>query len=187
LLALRGQRINGLLQIAGSQVHGIPGHRYRVILQTKSAKEPFELEVPAELVGLLEGYIAAFNAWASANAKPDRIGAGVATPFWRSDRGAELSYQAWTSELKTACERAGVPVYSSHALRRAFATEGVTRAMRQTVAIAGGWTSTRRMDDHYTQPSLARVKGLLRSLTASNEDDSRLNSGIPVASGAPTS
>jgi integrase len=163
LLALRGQRINGLLRIHGDQVHKTPGGRYRVILHIKSAREPFELAVPADLAELLEAYVMGFNRWAATIGTSETIGPGQQSAFWRGDRGGTLTYQAWTQELKSACLSAGVPVYTSHALRRAFATQGVAIALRRTVAVAGGWTSTRRMDDHYTQTSMSRVKQFLKS------------------------
>lgn len=65
--------------------------------------------------------------------------------------------------LKGAAIRANVTPFTSHALRRAFATEATESVSRAIAAIAGGWTSTRRMDDHYTQPSMTKV---MRQLSA---------------------
>jgi len=171
LMARRGQRIGGLLFLYGASVFRLPGRRFRLLLRAKSSREPYELALPEDLADVFENYIEGFNAWARACGLSYRIGVGVTGRFWRGDRGQSLTYQSWSAELKEACVRARLPAYTSHAFRRAFASTGTTVALRSIVATAGNWTSTRRMDDHYVQPSLTKVRLSLASLTAKAASD----------------
>lgn len=164
LLARRGQRITGLLELDGARAYRLPGGSCRFMLRAKSAREPYELVVPDNLVEKLEAYIAGFNSWSKATGLTDRIGFGVPGMFWRNDSGRKLTHHVWSTMLKEACAEAGVAVYTSHAFRRAFATIGSTVAPRPVTAVAGNWTSTRRMDDHYIQPSLVRLRSALANL-----------------------
>src|SRR5207248_5249989 len=54
--------------------------------------------------------------------------------------------------LQDACEAAGLPTFTPHALRRAFATDAASALPRHVVALAGGWRGVERLDDHYVQP-----------------------------------
>jgi integrase len=164
LMIRRGLRVGGLLSLDGANVFRLPDGRIRCSLRAKSKREPYELAVPEELTELLPRYIAQFNAWAKASGLADRIGIGIAGRFWRSDLAHPLTYQAWTKELNQACSSVALPVYSSHAFRRAFATTMTATLPRTIVATAGNWSSTRLMDDHYVQPSLKRLRPQLAKL-----------------------
>ena len=179
LMTCRGVRIGGLLGLDGASAHSLPDGRLRCFIRAKSKREPYELAVPGSLVELLARYVDQFNTWARASGLPDRIGFGIRGRFWRNDLGRPLSYQTWTSELRQACVSAGLPVYTSHAFRRAFATTSTTVASRGTVAIAGNWTSTRRMDDHYVQPSITRLRQSVARLP------SRPQQALPVETDSP--
>ncbi len=180
LMTLRGVRIGGLLGLDGASAHRLPDGRVRCLLRAKSKREPYELAVPGSLIEPLARYVEQFNAWAQASGLPDRIGFGTPGRFWRNDLGRPLTYQTWTTELKQACVSAGLPVYTSHAFRRAFATTSTTVAPRATVAIAGNWTSTRRMDDHYVQPSITRLRQSVASLPSRPEEVLPVETGSPV-------
>jgi hypothetical protein len=119
---------------------------------------------------MLISYSEQFNAWAKTAGLPDRIGLGVPGPLWRNDLGYPLSYKAWSRHLKQACVDAGVPVYTSHAFRRAFATMTSFSLPRLTVAAVGNWSSPRLMDDHYIQPSLTRLRSRLARLPSRPEE-----------------
>ncbi len=158
LMTRRGLRVGGLLGLDGTSVHRLPDGRIRCLLRAKSKREPYELAVPDDLVDVLAVYVDQFNAWAKTAGLRDRIGVGVAGRFWRNDLGRPLTYQAWSKELKQACAGAEVPVYTSHAFRRAFATIKTAELPRMTVATAGNWSSVNLMDDRYVQPSLKRLR-----------------------------
>ena len=179
LMTRRGVRIGGLLGLDGASAHRLPHGRVRCLLRAKSAREPYELAVPDDLIGPLVRYVEQFNAWARASGLPDRIGFGTPGRFWRNDFGRPLTYQTWTTELKQACVSAGLPVYTSHAFCRAFATTSTMAAPRATVASAGNWTSTRRMDDHYVRPSITRLRQSVARLP------SRPQQALPVETDSP--
>ena len=177
----RGVRIGGLLRTRWSAARtGLPDGRIRCFLRAKSKREPYDLAVP---------WLPRSSCWpgtlTSSTHGPKRPGcltASVSAPrgrFWRNDLGRPLTYQTWTTELKQACVSAGLPVYTSHAFRRAFATTSTTVASRATVAIAGNWTSTRRMDDHYVQPSITRLRQSVARLP------SRPQQALPVETDSP--
>ena len=179
LMTRRGVRVGGLLLLDGARTHRLTDGRIRCFLRAKSKREPYELAVPDDLIGPLVRYVEQFNAWAQASGLPDRIGFGTPGRFWRSDLGRPLTYQTWTNELRQACLSAGLPVYTSHAFRRAFATTSTTVAPRATVAIAGNWASTRLMDDHYVQPSITRLRQSVARLP------SRPQQALPVETDSP--
>ena len=176
LMARRGVRVGGLLGLDGASAYSLPDGHLRFLLRAKSKREPYELAVPGSLIEPLARYVETFNAWAQASGLPDRIGFGTPGRFWRNDLGQPLTNQAWTNDLKQACVSAGLPAYTSHAFRRAFATISTAVAPRATVATAGNWTSPRRMDDHYVQTPLTRLRQSVARLP------SRPGEALPVES-----
>ena len=166
LMTRRGVRIGGLLMLDGASAHRLPDGRVRCLLRAKSKREPYELATPSSLIEPPARYVETFNTWAKASGLPERIGFGTPGRFWRNDLGQPLTYRAWTKELKQACVSVGLPVYTSHAFRRAFATISTAVAPRATVATAGNWSSTRRLDDHYVHPSLKRLRQSAAKLPA---------------------
>ena len=70
----------------------------------------------------------------------------------RNDVGRRWGYASVAETLRSGCERAGVPEFSPHALRRAFASDAASLLPRHIVAQAGGWKGRDRLDDHYVQP-----------------------------------
>jgi hypothetical protein len=134
------------------------------VLRAKSSTVAAELALPNEIGVEVERYIIGFNDWAQASGVPERIGVGVPGVFWRGESGGPLAYDKWRLILTKACHDAGIPRFTSHSLRRAFATYAVTVVSRSLAASAGFWTSTRRMDDHYVQPSGSRIDTLLSHL-----------------------
>jgi hypothetical protein len=166
LLRLRGQRIGALLGLDGGNLHRLNDGAARMSLHAKSSREPFELAVPASVVSWLDAYVEGFN---EATSPPYSIGFGVPGPFWRDALGVNLTPAKWTSTLRDAAAFVGVPIITSHAFRRASATEAVTRVSRSVASLAGNWSSPRRMDEHYVQPSLTRLALQLAKLPATTQ------------------
>jgi integrase len=166
ILVTRGQRIGALLRLDGTDLHRLPDGQVRMCLQAKSSREPFELAVPHEVQETVEAYISTYNDWARVVGKAERIGFGISGAVWRNVAGQRLSYQQWTAELSMACKLAKVPHVTSHGFRRAFASRATVRVPRSIAALAGNWRSPRRMDDHYVQPSLARLQHQLVMLSS---------------------
>ena len=158
LMNRRGLRIGSILTLDGANVHKLRDGSIRCFLKAKSKREPYQLVVPDDLIELLTRYVEHFNTWAKAYGLSNRIGFGVPGCFWRNGVGHPLTYRAWTSELKQACVRAGVPIYTSHAFRRAFATNSIAVVSRPQAACVGNWSSTRLMDDSYCHPSLPSLR-----------------------------
>jgi hypothetical protein len=164
ILRRRGQRINALLELDGANVYRLPDGGIRIIVRAKSARQPAEVHLPNDVATAMSAYVDDFNAWARKRGLPQRIGFGLAGKFWRHDTSNRLTYEVWTRILKQAAVRRGVVPFPSHAFRRAFATEATQKLPRSVAALAGGWTSNRRMDDHYVQPSLTKLRRLLTNL-----------------------
>lgn len=169
ILRRRGQRINALLDLDGSNLYRMPDGRLRLMVRAKSSKQPAEVELPVEIAMSMSAYADDFNAWARRHGSAVRIGIGVPGLFWRQENMDRLSYAVWTKRLKQAAIRAGVTPFSSHALRRAFATEATQVLPRSVAALAGGWASNRKMDDHYVQPSHVKLRKRLANLSGNNQ------------------
>ena len=163
-LARRGQRVGALLRLDGCDLHRLPNGGVRIILSAKSSPRPAELAVPDVVQTELERYIHDFNHWAKSTSLPYRIGFGVPGAFWRGDTGKRWSYENWRRELHSACQQAETPRLTAHSFRRAFATEAVSVVSRSLAALAGTWTSPRRMDDHYVQPAISKLTTRLANL-----------------------
>ena len=139
-----------------------------MLLHAKSSREPFELTLPAVATTMLEAYIDRFNAWARASASGQRVGFGVPGPIWRGSSRRPWRYSGWSRELADACTEASIPRFTAHGYRRAFASQATTLVPRSVAALAGNWTSPRRMDDHYVQPSLTRLRTRLARLSTAS-------------------
>lgn len=170
VLASRGQRIGALLALDGANLHRLPDGQVRMLLHAKSSREPFELALPADAAISIEAYIEGFNSWARASGSGVRIGFGVSGPFWRGLSGRLWRYTQWSRELAEACTAAGVSRFTAHGYRRAFASHATTVVPRSIAALAGNWTSPRRMDDHYVQPSLTRLRTRLARLSTTSTE-----------------
>jgi hypothetical protein len=164
ILRRRGQRISALLELDGANVHRLPDGRIRIIVRAKSARQPAELDLPPDLAMAMSAYVDDFNAWARKHGLAIKVGFGMHGAFWRHDTGHRLTCRVWTRILKHAAVQRGVTPFPSHGFRRAFATEATQALPRSVAALAGGWTSNRRMDDHYVQPSLTKLRRRLANL-----------------------
>jgi len=174
ILSARGQRVGALLKLDGADLHRLRDGRVRMLLHAKSSREPLELVLPVEALAPLDAYAEGFNAWARASGSIVRVGFGQPGVFWRGSGGQPWKYAGWSRELAVACLRAGVPKVTAHGFRRAYATQATSVVPRSVAALAGNWTSPRRMDDHYVQPSLARLRVQLSTLSTARSDAVRV-------------
>jgi integrase len=162
LLHESGARVNALREIEGRDIYELPNGRLRVLLHAKGRHERREVEVSGQARQLLVAYLAAFNGRAAYAGRTERIGMGVAGPFWRSTRGQQWAYANVAETFDRACLAAGTYAFTCHALRRAFASDAASVLPRHVVAQAGGWQGLDRLDNHYIQPrvwSIARKLG----------------------------
>ena len=164
IMELRGQRVGALLALDGANLFRLRSGAGRAVLRAKSSRDPAEIAIPVEVVAMLSGYFTGFNQWAAGHGLAARVGFGRPGPVWRTETGRALGYAGWARTLRRACDRACVPRFTSHALRRAFATEAVKAVPRQIAALAGNWTSPRRMDDHYVRPDLGQIEAQLAAI-----------------------
>lgn len=173
ILSQRGQRVGALLQLDGASAYRLPNGETRLLLRAKSSRTPAELTLPVTAAQALDQYIHGFNAWALVRGLTVRIGFGVAGPIWRTHTGGAWSYEGWRAELASATTATGAPGLTAHSFRRGFATEAVTVVPRALAALAGNWTSTRRMDDHYVHPDPRRIGRLVGHLGAESDEEIR--------------
>jgi len=152
LLAGTGCRVNALRLLDGSDCAVMPNGRLRLYLHEKGKAERREVELGAGAAADLRAYLDAFNRFAAGRRLRTRLRIGEPGPIWRSEAGRRWGYPGILASLRAGCGRAGVPAFTPHALRRAFATEAASRLPRHVVAQAGGWQGRDRLDDHYIRP-----------------------------------
>jgi len=152
ILWATGCRVNALRELDGINCLILRNGRVRLYLHEKGKAERREVELSNEVAQALLEYTAAFNRLAVARWWQRRVGPDEPGAMWRNDVGHQWGYASVAKTLRSSCERAGVPVFSPHALRRAFASEAASVLPRHIVAQAGGWKGLDRLDDHYVQP-----------------------------------
>jgi len=152
ILWATGCRVNALRELDGTNCLVLPNGRVRLYLHEKGKAERREVELSGEVAHALLEYTAAFNRLSVARWWQCRVGPGELGAMWRNDVGRRWGYASVAETLRSGCERAGVPEFSPHALRRAFASDAASLLPRHIVAQAGGWKGRDRLDDHYVQP-----------------------------------
>ncbi len=157
ILATTGTRLNALRQLDGADCVVVPSGRLRLFLHEKGKAERREVELSRDLAADLSDYIEAFNRHTSWGRRLGRIELGAPGAVWRnSGRGTWPEHDV-RATLRAACTAAGVPEFTPHALRRAFATDAASRLPRHVVALAGGWQGIERLDDHYVRPRQSTI------------------------------
>ncbi len=157
ILAASGCRVNALRQLDGKDCLVLPNGRVRLYLHEKGKAEQREVELSNVTAHALIEYVSAFNQLAVSRRWKCRVQVGKPGAIWRNSAGNRWGYAAALAALKTACSGAGVPEFSPHALRRAFASDATSLLPRHVVAQAGGWKGLDRLDNHYVQPRDATV------------------------------
>lgn len=151
ILAATGCRVNALRTLDGTDCLVLPNGRMRIYLHEKGKIERREVELSREAACDLMQYTAAFNHLAASRRWKSRAGPGKPGAVWRNSAGSRWGYASVLKTLKDGCIRAGVPEFTPHALRRAFASDAASLLPRHVVALAGGWKGLGRLDDHYIQ------------------------------------
>lgn len=164
ILAATGCRVNALRQLDGRDCLILPNGRMRLYLHEKGKIERREVELSREAACNLVEYTAAFNHLAASRRWHSRTGPGKPGAVWRNSARRRWGYASVLETLKDGCMRAGVPAFTPHALRRAFASDAASRLPRHVVAQAGGWKGLERLDDHYVQPRTTTISGKLNRL-----------------------
>lgn len=152
ILATTGARVNALLELDGTACVELPSGRVRLFLHEKGKAECREVELGGVHADALQEYAEAFNRHASRQSWRARVQIGEPGPIWRNSGRGCWPYQDVLATLRAACAAAGVPPFTPHALRRAFATDAASVLPRHVVALAGGWQGLERLDDHYVRP-----------------------------------
>lgn len=175
-----GARVNAVRELDGTAIYREPNGSGRMLVHAKHWKDSGEFLLPEAVMARLDAYAAGFNQWAAARGLSTRVGVGVAGPFWRSRRGAQMSYREINRRLTEVCALAGTVRYTPHAFRHAFATLATETVPRFTVARAGGWGNLSRvMDETYTHRDIdtAREKVVAALGPNRRSDDSEM---LPV-------
>ena len=152
ILAQTGTRVNSLRLLSGCDCVELPSGRMRIFVHDKGKLEPREVELSLELSTRFLQYVDSFNQFAAGRRWKTRIVLGASNPVWRNSSRGCWPYQGVLHTLRNACDLIGVPAFSPHALRRAFATDAASVLPRHVVALAGGWQGLSRLDDHYVRP-----------------------------------
>ncbi|MDQ3699840.1 MAG: site-specific integrase, partial [Chloroflexota bacterium] len=152
ILAATGTRVNALLELDGTACVELPSGRMRLFLHEKGKAECREVELCSVHADALQEYAEAFNRHASRQGWRARVQIGEPESIWRNSGRGRWPYQGVLATLRAACAAAGVPPFTPHALRRAFATDAASVLPRHVVALAGGWQGLERLDDHYVRP-----------------------------------
>jgi integrase len=153
-------RPNALRSLDGADCIPMPHGLPRLYLHDKGKTEPRQVELSTAAVEAFKEYADAFNREALRRGWRARVVLGCAGPLWRNSGRSMWPYADLCRTLRAACERAGVPPLTPHAFRRAFATIATTERHlpRQTVALAGGWRGSERMDNHYIRATCGKQR-----------------------------
>ena len=143
ILAETGARINALRRLDGTDCVEMPSGRLRLFLHEKGKAAPREVELSHDAARALRAYTEAFNYHAAVRRWRVRVRLGEPSPVWRNSALGCWSYNDVLATLRAACLAAAVPLFTPHALRRAFATDAASVLPRHIVAQAGGWQGVR--------------------------------------------
>jgi integrase len=152
ILAATGARVDALRRLDGADCVLLPSGRLRLFLHEKGKQQRREVELRAEDAAALRAYADAFDRHAGRFGWSAFVRLGAPSPVWRNSGRGLWSYADVLATLRAACATAGVPAFTPHAFRRAFATDAASVLPRHTVALAGGWRGLDRLDDHYVRP-----------------------------------
>lgn len=122
LCYLTGLRIGAVLQLRRSDVVKMPDGRRWLTVTEKSRHDRRQVELRGERRGL-------FEEWETL--PPDG-------KIWLRG-GIALDYRRACRELASGCEAAGIPIFTFHRLRHAFATDVAVYLGLRGVMLAGGW------------------------------------------------
>ena len=170
ILAATGARVNALRQLDGADCVVLPSGRVRLFLHEKGKVEHREVELGSEQAEALRAYAEAFNRHASRQGWRARVQLGEPGPVWRNSGRGQWPYPDLLTALRAACVAAGVPTFTPHALRRAFATDAASELPRHVVALAGGWQGVDRLDDHYVRPRTSTIWEKIRRVEDRGDD-----------------
>lgn len=185
ILAQTGARVNALRELDGADCVLLPSGRVRVFLHEKGTGEPREVELSHHAVGLLRDYADAFNRHAAVHRWAVRVRLGEAGAVWRNSARGRWDGKGIRASLRAGCSEVGIPAFTPHALRRAFATSAASGLPRHVVAQAGGWQGLERLDDHYVRPHPATIWEKLASGTRSSQAAGPLGSELRDAARVP--
>lgn len=164
LLAVTASRVTAMLNLDGADCHLLVGNRVRLLLHQKNGRDRHEAELDHDAADALQMYVAAFNHAMQVGGRPERIRLGEPGPVWRTERGNRMPDKAFRDALRRACVAAGVPDYTPHAFRRAWATAASEVLPRWEGALGGGWRGTERFDASYVTPNRADVRRKLSGI-----------------------
>jgi integrase len=177
ILAETGARVNALRRLDGADCVEMPSGRLRLFLHEKGKAEPREVELSRDAADGLRAYVEAFNYHAAVRRWGVRVRLGKPGPVWRNSTRGCWPYDDILATLRAGCMTVGVPPFTPHALRRAFATDAASVLPRHIVAQAGGWKGLERLDDHYVQPRSTTIHEKLSQLEQSAGPHSNLPDG----------
>ena len=144
-----GSRVNALREVSCADLVELPMGGVRLQIHAKGKSQRREIELTRHSWDLLRTYIEQFNCQTATSERIPPIVIGERTPLWRGTGGGLWPYNSVSNTFQGACLNAGTQAYILHSLRRAFASQAAAFLPRHTVALSGGWSRTRRMDDHY--------------------------------------
>ena len=184
MLWTTGCRVNALRLLDGRDLVVMPDGRIRLYLHEKGKSEPREVELDDLTADALRSYLEAYKHTAASTRHPHRVHIGRSGAVWRSTGGRQWGYASIVSCLRKTCFNAGVPPFTPHAFRRAFATDGTACLPRYVVSRAGGWQGIERMDDHYIQVRTRtlwdKLNGSVASCPAPADDHVREATDAPA-------
>lgn len=111
-----------------------------------------QVEVPEDIVQLLERYVDAFNQWALEHRWSHRVGIGEPGAFWRGGAGKPVAYSGLLYLAQTSRSIAGVDDFHLHGLRHLRAGYLGHHLEIKDAALAGGWRAPGVFEKHYARP-----------------------------------
>src|SRR5204862_391926 len=118
---------NALRELHGGDIFLLPTGRVRLLLRAKGRRVRREVELSPHAALLLSRYIEAFNGAAAGARRPERIGAGIPGPAWRSGWRRQWAHGRTVarevSQLRSLARQA--PPTGGSRLQELFADPGV--------------------------------------------------------------
>ena len=149
LLAATGLRLGSAIEIDGRDFYRLGSSLCLAVPREKCKRESVQVYIPPEVEAVLVRYVIAFNRYMVERGSTQKVGLGVAAPFWRSPPDRAWTGSAAAKMIRFHSVRTALRPYGPHAIRRFVAQSLVKTMPRRAVAEALRWEGVATLDKHY--------------------------------------
>jgi integrase len=150
LLASTGLRLGSAIEVDGRDFYRLGSNLCLAIPREKCKRESVQVYVRPEVEEALVRYIFAFNRYMAERGSTQRIGFGLAGPFWRCPPARPWTAGAAALMVRRASGWSASRPYGPHAIRRFVAQNLISqKSSRSNVADVLRQESVTTLDEHY--------------------------------------